>query len=108
MDFDSKLAEQDFKYLDDNDEDSNVGDDYDEELLLRENKGETQQDPQTAGSPNCLESNDSSLNGDGLSGYAYSSDEPEDDEISLHPDDSLFDEEDDPNTSNDRLRPRLV
>ena len=83
MDFDSKLAEQDFDYVDDEEESDSVGE-YDEDFLLKEDDEiEMEEDSSLKQS---LNSNFSS----------YTSDEPEDDEISLHPDDSLFDEEDEP------------
>ena len=110
MDFDSGLPEQDFDYIDGDDEESDSDNDLDEDFLLRDHESEmgTNDDPKRAGSQNCDNSNDLSASYDGILGYTDTSDEREDDEISLHPDDSLFDEEDDSTPNNDRLRPRLV
>lgn len=96
MDLDSQLPEQDFDYVDD-DEDSNIDEDF---LLGDDNESE--------GSHSHQDSN--ALSYERLSGFtdATLSDEPEDDEISLHPDDSLFDEEVEPTGSSERVRPRLV
>ena len=112
MDLDSQLPEQDFDYSDVDDDDSDIEDEVDEDSLLRDHEEiEVQNDSESMRSHNCQDSNVLSINDDGLSGYTDNSfsDEPEDDEISLHPDDySLFDEEDEPTGNTDRLRPRLV
>ena len=111
MDLDSQLPEQDFDYSDDDDEDSNIEDEVDEDFLLQDHEEiEMRNDSESTRSHNGQDSNVLSVNDDGLSGYTDNSfsDEPEDDEISLHPDDSLFDEEDEPAGNTDRLRPRLV
>ena len=84
MDFDSKLAEQDFDYLDDDEEESDSVGEYDEDFLLKEDE-----DIEMEGDSSLKQSLNSNFS-------SYTSDEPEDDEISLHPDDSLFDEEDEP------------
>ena len=84
MDFDSKLAEQDFDYLDDDEEESDSVGEYDEEFLLKEDE-----EIEMEGDSSLKQSLNSNFS-------SYTSDEPEDDEISLHPDDSLFDEEDEP------------
>ena len=84
MDFDSKLAEQDFDYLDDDEEESDSVGEYDEDFLLKEDE-----EIEMEGDSSLKQSLNSNFS-------SYTSDEPEDDEISLHPDDSLFDEEDEP------------
>ena len=109
MDLDSELPEQDFDYLnDDDDEDSDIDDEPDEDFLLRDDHDEmgTQEEFQTTRSQTREGTNDLGVNDDGFSGYTDTTDDLEDDEISLHPDDSLFDEEDEPTVNNERLRPR--
>ena len=110
MDFDGSISEQDFDYLD-GDEDSDIGD-IDEDLLLRDHdEVETKQNSQ-----NRQGSIGGNMKDGSFSHYVDYSDVPrsfveeeEDDEISLHPDDSLFDEEDEFSTNSNRLvRPRLV
>ena len=102
MDFDSNMSEQDFDY-------SDSDDDIDEDMLLRDDEEvEAKQNSQ-----NHQDDNDGSF-----SPYVdysnvplshESAEEKEDDEISLHPDESLFDDEDEFSTNNNRLvRPRLV
>ena len=111
MDLDSQLPEQEFDYADDDDEDTDIEDGINEDFLLGDHDEiETQNDSESTRSHNLQGSNILSVNDDGLSAYTDNSfsDEPEDDEISLHPDDSLFDEEDEPAGNTERLRPRLV
>lgn len=112
MDFDSSLSEQDSDCLygdDDEDIDSN----FDEDYLLEDNEeAEPQQGSQKLSSKSL---NHQDVDGERFHAYMDYSDVPcaqdyaeeeEDDEISLHPDDSLFDEEDDLGANNDRVRPR--
>ena len=116
MDFDSSLSDQEFDYLD-GDEDSDLASDLDEDLLLNEEVG-TKQDPMVIErSENHQDGKDAIKNGGGFSAYVDYTDVPlahdyaeeEDDTISLHPDDSLLDEEDEFSTSSNRLVcPRLV
>ncbi|KAJ7389899.1 testis- and ovary-specific PAZ domain-containing protein 1 [Desmophyllum pertusum] len=117
MDFDSNMSEQDFDYLD-SDEDHDIDNDYDEELLLGENEDAESQRLITR-SQDHPDGIDVNMNGEGFSAYVDFSDVPlaqdyaeeeeeEEDEISLHPDDSLFDEEDEFSTDNDRVRPRVL
>lgn len=118
MDFDSSMSEQDFDYLDD-DDDSDLDSDLDEDFLLNE-EVETKQDLQMVieRSENHQDGKDANMNDGGFSAYVDYTDVPrthdyaeeaEDDLISLHPDDSLLDEEDEFSTNNNRLvRPRFV
>ena len=113
MDFDSNMSEQDFDYLDSDDNSGSVND-TNEDLLLRDNKAMKSKH----NSQNHHDGQDGNMNDGGFSAYIDYSDvrlgredaeEEEDDEISLHPDDSLFDEEDEFSSSNSRVvRPRLV
>ena len=113
IDFDSSLSDQEFDCLD-GDNGSDLASDLDEDFLLKE-EAETKQDPR---SKNHQDGNDANMNDDGFSAYVDYTDVPqahdyeeeeEDDVISLHPDDSLLDEEDEFSTNSNRLvRPRLV
>ena len=99
------MSDQEFDCLDD-DNDSDLASDLDEDFLLKE-ETELKQDGK-----------DANRNVGGFSAYVDYSDVPlaqdyaeeeEDDVISLHPDDSLLDEEDELGTNSNRLvRPRLV
>ena len=103
--FDSDMSDQEFDCLDD-DNDSDLSSDLDEDFLLKE-ETEMKQDGK-----------DANRNVGGFSAYVDYSDVPlaqdyaeeeEDDVISLHPDDSLLDEEDELGTNSNRLvHPRLV
>lgn len=103
--FDSDMSDQEFDCLDD-DNDSDLSSDLDEDFLLKE-ETELKQDGK-----------DANRNVGGFSAYVDYSDVPlaqdyaeeeEDDVISLHPDDSLLDEEDELGTNSNRLvHPRLV
>ena len=103
--FDSDMSDQEFDCLDD-DNDSDLASDLDEDFLLKE-ETELKQDGK-----------DANRNVGGFSAYVDYSDVPlaqdyaeeeEDDVISLHPDDSLLDEEDELGTNSNRLvHPRLV
>ena len=118
IDFDSSMSDQEFDYLD-GDDDSDLVSDLDEEFLMKE-ETETQQDPQMIRerSENHQDGKDADANDCGFSAYVDYTDVPlahdyaeeeEDDVISLHPDDSLLDEEDEFSTNSNRLvRPRLV
>ena len=99
------MSDQEFDCLDD-DNDSDLASDLDEDFLLKE-ETEMKQDGK-----------DANRNVGGFTAYVDYSDVPlaqdyaeeeEDDVISLHPDDSLLDEEDELGTNSNRLvRPRLV
>ena len=103
--FDRDMSDQEFDCLDD-DNDSDLASDLDEDFLLKE-ETELKQDGK-----------DANRNVGGFTAYVDYSDVPlaqdyaeeeEDDVISLHPDDSLLDEEDELGTNSNRLvRPRLV
>lgn len=102
---------QDFDYSDSDSYDSNISD-LDENLLLSENEElETKQNSQ-----NHQDGKDDITNYGNFSPYVDYSNVPlghkkeeQDDLISLHPDESLFDEEDEFSTNNNRfVRPRLV
>ena len=100
MDLDNRVPELDFDY---GEEDINDTEDLDEEFLLQEDEEEQR----------LLSHEDSneSLNFDTLSGFTDTTptlSEQEDDEISLHPDDSLFDDEDEPSGSSERQGARSV
>lgn len=117
IDFDSSLSDQEFDYLD-GANDSDLVSDLDEDLLLNE-ETKTKQDPQMVikGAKNHQDSKDANTN-DGYfsAGVDYTvplahdyAEEEEDDTISLHPDDSLLDDEDEFCTNSNRLvRPRFV
>ena len=115
--FDSDMSDQEFDCLDDAD-DSDLASDLDEEFLLKE-ETEMKQDPEMRErSENYQDGKDADMNDGGFSAYVDYTDVPlaqdyaeeeEDDVISLHPDDTLLDEEDELNTNSNRLvRPRLV
>lgn len=118
MDFESSLSDQEFDYLD-GDEESDLASDLDEDFVLKE-ETETKQDPQMTRerSENHQDGKDANMNDGGFSAYVdYTgvplaqdyAEEEEDDVISLHPDDSLLDEEDEFSMNSNRLvRPRLV
>lgn len=117
MDFESSLSDQEFDYLD-GDEESDLASDLDEDFVLKE-ETETKQDPQMTRerSENHQDGKDANMNDGGFSAYvdytgvplAQDYAEEEDDVISLHPDDSLLDEEDEFSMNSNRLvRPRLV
>ena len=117
IDFDSSLSDQEFDYLD-GANDSDLISDLDEDLLLNE-ETETKQDPQMVlkGAKNYQDGKDANTNdgyfsagGDYTIPLAHDyAEEEEDDTISLHPDDSLLDEEDEFCTNSNRLvRPRFV
>ena len=105
--FDSDMSDQEFDCL--GDDDSDLASDLDEDFLLKE-ETEMKQDGK--------DGEDANMNVGGFSAYVNYSDVPlaqdyaeeeEDDVISLHPDDSLLDEEDELGTNSNRLvRPRLV
>ena len=89
MDFDGFLNDHDHDH--DGDE---VDSYYDEDFLLEDNEDEMHQfHPSMDFSEVSLAQDDAE-------------EEEEDDEISLHPDDSLFDEEDDLGVNNDGMRQR--
>ncbi|XP_022802629.1 uncharacterized protein LOC111340108 isoform X3 [Stylophora pistillata] len=108
--FSSKQSsEMDFDGLLNNNDDDEVDSCYDEDILLEDNEDEMHQDsPKTHNYPH----NDEAT----FHPYMDYSDVPhkqdnaeeeeEDDEISLHPDDSLFDEEDDLGVNSDGIRTR--
>ena len=111
------MSDQEFDCLDD-DDDSDLASDLDEEFLLKE-ETEMKQDPEMIRerSENYQDGKDANINDRGFSAYvdyanvplAHNYAEEEDDVISLHPDDTLLDEEDELNTNSNRLvRPRLV
>ncbi|XP_078357548.1 uncharacterized protein LOC144642464 isoform X2 [Oculina patagonica] len=102
---------QDFDYSDSDSYDSNISD-LDENLLLSENEElETKQNSQ-----NHQDGKDDITNYGNFSPYVDYSNVPlghkkeeQDDLISLHPDESLFDEEDEFSTNNNRfVRPRVL
>ena len=118
INFDSSLSDQEFDCLD-GDNDSDLASDLDEDFLLKE-EAERKQDPQVIRErpENHQGGNDANRNDNGFSPYVNYTDVPraddyeeeeEDDVISLHPDDTLLDEEDEFSTNSNRLvRPRLV
>ncbi|XP_029209578.2 uncharacterized protein LOC114973339 isoform X2 [Acropora millepora] len=100
MDMDNRVPEQDFDLVEEDSDDTEA---LDEELLL-------QDDEEEQGLHSHKDSNES-LNFDTLSGFTDTTptlSEPEDDEISLHPDDSLFDDEDDLSGSSERQGARSL
>lgn len=100
MDMDNRVPEQDFDLVEQDSDDTEA---LDEELLLQDDEEEQRLQSHK-------DSNES-LNFDTLSGFTDTTptlSEQEDDEISLHPDDSLFDDEDDLSGSSERQGVRSV
>ena len=115
--FDSDMSDQEFDCLDD-DNDSDLASDLDEDFLLKE-ETERKNNPEVIRerSETYQDGKDANMNDGGFSVYvdytnvpvAHDCAEEEDDVISLHPDDTLLDEEDELNTNSNRLvHPRLV
>ena len=103
MDLDSQLPEQDFDYVDEDEEGSDESEDLDEDYLLR--------DDEEVRSFSSHQDANGGFNFDRLSGFTDTtstlSDEG-DDKLSIHPDDSLFDDEDEPPGSDERQVSRSV
>ncbi|XP_068746754.1 uncharacterized protein [Montipora capricornis] len=97
MDLDSQLPEQDFDYVDEDEEGSDESEDLDEDYLLRDDEEERRFSSH--------QDTNGGFNFDRLSGFTDTtstlSDEG-DDKLSIHPDDSLFDDEDEPQGSDER------